>query len=691
MYIRNQPKHIRNELEKLNKYRKEKNNMINDKTHKKNYQGLKMAWKDTVIFSLLILFTGLYQVRAEPNQKLQTIDFNDVNSGMLLSFDKNTGHYASLELLSSEYQANISGILATVTIRQTFLNPSSEWVKEGVYAYPVNHQAAVYDMKLIIGERIIEGEIHEKKEAEAIFLEAQQAGQTATMVKQYRPNLFTTDVTNIAPQETISVEITYQQTIRYNSGYFDFRIPMAIKARYLPENTDEQLPNSSTTNSDKRLLTITLDAGFNLKELRSLNHNVEINQSGYKHDISLSDNELFDANDFVLRWSPEADDTPKAAYFSEYIDNTEYSLLMLLPPESNEKLTQPRNITYIIDTSGSMNGTALNQAKDALLYAMENLNENTYFNIIDFDSTAKPLFSNSQAATVENINKALTFIDSLDSNGGTEMLGALELAMNTDNTIKNRLNQIIFITDGSVGNEADVFQMIANNIENRRLFTVAIGPAPNNYFMSKAALFGRGTYTHIAELNQVDEAMRELFQKISSPALTDIDVDWKNPIAQSPSLVPDLYLGEPVIITAKLATPQSNFSISGLTGGKSTWDSQVSMKTDGQSNGIARLWARKQVEELTDSIMLDGETEELKEQIIELGLKHKLVTEYTSLVAVDKTPRPEAQNITEQNQQINYPKGSLGWLKKLIIGLFLLAIGFYFSASKPFRKKYHSM
>ena len=198
-------------------------------------------------------------------------------------------------------------------------------------------------------------------------------------------------------------------------------------------------------------------------------------------------------------------------------------------------------MTFIMDTSGSMHGMALEQAKDALLYALSEMSADSYFNVIDFDSTAKALFPQSMPADPNNILKALAFVDGFSSDGGTNMAPALAIAMQDSNTLDDRLNQIIFLTDGSVGNEASIFDQIEQNIGDSRLFTIAIGAAPNNYFMNKAAMFGRGSYTQIADLNLVDESMRDVFNKLATPAMTDVDVTWHaTQVEQSPKVVPDL-------------------------------------------------------------------------------------------------------------------------------------------------------
>ncbi|MCF6300958.1 MAG: VWA domain-containing protein [Proteobacteria bacterium] len=668
-------KSIRWELEQLNS--KKSQIKMADKKPRHTPKGLNMHWKDVVIFCFALVFTTMYQINAYAGD----VDFDEISSGMFMSFDDQTGEYTALRLSSAEYNVDVFGMLATVSIKQNFINQSGNWVKEGVYAFPMADKSAVYKMKLIIGQRVIEGEIHEKQQAEQIYQQAKAAGQTASIVKQYRPNLFSTDIANIAPGEMLSVEITYQQTLRYDAGHFDLRIPLALKARYVPDQFHATLPvNKNVDNAYTRSIKINLDAGFELDEISSLYHNVDISQDFQTHQISLLDSQLYDANDFVLRWYPKTGHAPIAALFSEVREGFEYSLLMVLPPNTSQKITQKRNITFIIDTSGSMHGVALDQAKDALLYALSELASDSYFNVIDFDSIAKTLFDASRPANVENINMALDFISGLSSDGGTNMAPALQIAMHNKNIKTDRLNQIIFITDGSVGNEATIFEQIARDIGSARLFTVAIGPAPNNYFMSKAALFGKGSYTHIADLKDVDQSMSELFDKLASPAMTDIVVDWQSSsVEQSPSIIPDLYAGEPIVVAAKAPVANSSLRpeliVSGITQNKN-WSDSLRLNKDGQSAGISRLWARNKVGELSDDMMLGGDYEVLKNQIIDLALKHHLVSEFTALVAVDKNPDASRIARAKAAHQSPYPQTALAWKWQMLIGMMLLFIAF---------------
>jgi len=677
----NQKKSIRWELEQMAKQQAQAKQAKNKPV--RPYQKLGLNWKDVVIFSLVMFYTALYNINVQAQDMSDpAVDFDDITSGMMMSFNKSTGEYHSLQLVETNYQVDVYGLLATITLEQSFYNARDEWITEGVYAFPMADKSAVYRLRMTIGDRVIEGEIHEKKQAEQIYEQAKAEGLTATMVKQHRPNIFTSDIANIGPGEVVSVEITYQMSLRYDQLFYELRLPMAIKPRYIPPGHDAGLPlTGGVIDHHQRVIRVNLDAGFDVQELKSIYHNVNIDQQFDTHQIELADSQLYDANDFVLRWFPRREQTPKAAYFSEIKDGFEYSLLMVLPPAITQKSAKPRNMTFIMDTSGSMHGMALEQSKDALLYALSELDQDTWFNVIDFDSNAKVLFPGSKPATPDNISKALDFVDGFSSDGGTNMAPALQIAMQRENYKAGYLNQIIFMTDGSVGNEAMIFDQIAQDIGDARLFTIAIGPAPNNYFMSKAAMFGKGTYTHIASLDEVNASMGHLFAQLARPALTDVAVTWNTAdVVQSPSVIPDLYMDQPLVITSKTplnkSTGRPAFVVSGLNQNK-TWSESLTLNQDGQTTGIARLWARNKVEEMTDDLMLGGDYELLKQDIIDLALDHHLITEFTALVAVDRNPDASRMARAKAAQQLPFPQGSLGWRWNLLMGLMLLAFGLF--------------
>ena len=288
-----------------------------------------------LFFSFTLVVGLMYNVNIHAQD---AIDFNDIESGMMLSFDNSTGEYRSLTLENTSFDVDVFGLLATVTVKQEFTNHNPDWVTEGVYAYPLADMSALYELKMTVGERVIVGEIHEKKEAIQIYEQAKADGLTATMVKQYRPNIFTSDIANIAPFENITIELTYQQSLRFDNGYFELQLPMSIKPRYVPAEYDARLPmNNNVAGSRKRSISINLDAGFELDEVRSLYHEVNINDQFKIQQVSLVDSQLYDSHDFVLRWYPTLSQSPNAALFSEIKDGYEYSLLMVMPPKNNSE------------------------------------------------------------------------------------------------------------------------------------------------------------------------------------------------------------------------------------------------------------------------------------------------------------------------------------------------------------------
>jgi len=690
-------KHIRQQLEVL--YQQKYLNQAVKKPKNLNYNRLGLNWRSAVILIMVLFYVGLYQVQAH-GQNYFNLD--DIDTPMMLSYHAQGNDYDALTLVNTDYQIDITGIVASVHVTQSFINDSDNWINEGMYAFPVDEKAAVYQMKLILGQRVIEGEIHEKKQAQKIYEQAKAEGLSASIVKQYRPNLFTTDVANIMPHEKVSVEISYQQTLKFDAGHIDFRLPLAIKSRYMQKrfladlSTDDNLqaavlsnalPSVNVNDSKNRTISINLEAGFELSEIKSLHHDVDIQQSNVFHTIALKDKQLFDANDFVLRWYPTQGNEPMAAMFSEKLNGEEYVLMMLLPPSEQTKMhsSQAREVVFIIDTSGSMQGKAINAAKDALLFGLTQLRNTDRFNVIEFNSNAKELFQSSVSASNDNIDQAIDFIDQLNANGGTNMSPALSLAMN-DEVNNDYLKQIIFITDGSVGDEAQIFSQINQQIDKARLFTIAIGAAPNNYFMNKAALIGRGTYTNIANLSEVDTQMNELFVKLSTPALTDVFVQWNTDVEQNPRVIPDLYTDEPIIVTAKMHKFDTQVAISGLSVDKS-WSKPFEFYRDGHSKGIAKFWARNQIEDLTDDLMLgaDIDASVLQQQITNIALKYHLVSQFTSLVAVDRNPEQSrlvalqrrAEAKADVLAQANYPQTALGWKFQLLLGLLLISLAFF--------------
>lgn len=599
--------------------------------------------------------------------------------------------------LKTDIKMQISGLSARVTVTQTFENDSDQWV-EGKYLFPLPDKSAVDHLTMKIGDRLIVGEIKEKEEAKKIYQRAKLSGKKASLIEQHRPNLFTNSVANIGPYETIEIIIEYQQEVIYNREQgFSIRFPMTVTPRYQPvaiykESFDSSLVSNSNngifgqakemrylfpTDSEEQEnlqvnrvnIQVELNAGFALLDLSSNSHKLNTLQKTEKrYQINFSDEVVKMDRDFVLNWKPVPSVQPRVAIFAESKDQDNYISMMILPPSTTEisggskqsyqEQAINREIIFVIDTSGSMSGESMTQAKEALGFALTTLVSGDKFNVIEFNSTTSKLFNSAQDANQSNISRAHYFVAELEADGGTEMFSAIEASL--DGIDDHQLvRQVIFLTDGAISNEAELFSLIDERLGDSRLYTVGIGSAPNSYFMKKAARFGRGTFTFIADANESNEKMSELFEQISQPQLTHINITWpKNSLADVwPKRVPDLFDGEPLWIKAKVSDLSGTINVSGRVG-DTLWQSSLSMNNSTQQSGVAVLWAREKIESIMNSVYHGQVSDEQKQEIIDTAIKHHIVSRYTSLIAVDKTPARTAEQLHERIVKNHKPKGS---------------------------------
>ena len=525
----------------------------------------------------------------------------DAKAGTLLVRTSEHDQFRPIPMLFTEVEIKVTGLIARSAVTQHFKNPTDKWL-EGTYVFPLPDTAAVDELSMKIGDRIIVGEIEERAQAKKIYEKAKSEGKKATLVEQERPNMFTTSVANIGPGETIQITIEYQEVLRYDAGGFELRFPTVVGPRYIPgtrkitkfsgtgwaHNTDEVADASRVTPpvahpTDGPINPVRIrahiNAGFPVN-VQSPSHAVRTREDSTGTLVTLAEKVVPADSDFVLEWRPKIGDAPDAALFSDVFDGQTYALLMVMPPEKPKAKAQrlPREAIYVIDTSGSMDGSSISQAKAALQLALARLAPEDSFNVIEFNSHAIQLFDSSQPATPRNIKTAVDYVKNLHAEGGTEMMPALTLALK-QSTTTGKVRQVIFVTDGSVGNEMALLDYIKRHLKRSRLFTVGIGSAPNGYFMRKAAEYGQGSFTYIGKISEVKAKMGELFAKLENPVLTRIRIDWKGrPVEHYPKYIPDLYLSEPVVIAARLPNLGGSAEITGWLDGK-PW--AVDFKLDG--------------------------------------------------------------------------------------------------------------
>lgn len=617
----------------------------------------------------------------------ETVTLDQVKSGMMLLKTSQSGLYIPAPTVNTDVNIQVRGLILRGEVTQTFRNPGST-CSEAVYAFPLPESAAVDRLRMTIGQRVIEGEIQERKQAEQTYEKAKSEGKKASLLSQERPNLFTVSISNVGAGEEVVVTINYQQNVEYHDTIFSLRFPMTIGPRYIPGvekpavpaglgwsvDTD-RVPDASRITPPVNLpgggrenrlsLSVDLDAGFSLKRVDSTYHKVETTVvTGSEYRVKLAGGDVPADRDFELLWQPDLGSEPKTALFTESIPGAKsgpsqsYALIMLMPPAMKNGPRLPKESIFIIDTSGSMEGTSIREAKAALQMAIDRLSAQDRFNIIEFNSETHVLFDRARDASPDNIEQAKKFVDALHAGGGTEMLPALQAALLNQSPDSDLVRQVIFMTDGDVGNENELVSFIRSNLGNSRLFTVGIGAAPNSHFMSSAARFGRGTFTYIGDVKEVQEKMTSLFTKLESPVLTNVELRFDDPTAEVwPQRVPDLYAGEPVVVAARLTKPDGRVIVSGLIG-KEEWRDVRTLTVNGAEEGIGKLWARRKIEALTDSGDVNVENSDAKQKVIELALDHHLVTPFTSLVAVDVTPNGvPAEKCETRAVPVNLPAG----------------------------------
>jgi len=642
-----------------------------------------LGWRGTLVAMLLL--TGLGPAIAQPG--------SDDRMGLVLyRADTPTGH--SAPRLESRVTIDVHGTIIRARVTQRFINPGDQWV-EGVYVFPLPDNAAVDRLEMRIGERRIHGEIQERQQAAATYRQARARGQAATLLSQQRPNIFTAAVANIGPGEQIEVEIRYQDSVEWRDDAFALRFPMVVAPRYIPGQplvpsselrplaawgTDEVPDAGAITPPVARTprdadpsvqLEVRLNPGLPLGGIESPYHPTRVETlSGDRYRVRLANGPVPADRDFVLRWRPAASAQPRSVLFRERWKGSDYLMVMMVPPDQGPQTTPvARELVLVIDTSGSMHGDSLAQARRAVEHTLGQLEGHDHFNIIQFNSTTDGLFVQSRPANGRNLELARDYLRRLEAEGGTEIRAALRRALSTGPG-SGRLRQVVFLTDGAVGNEQAAFQDIQDHLGESRLFTVGIGSAPNAHFMRRAARLGRGSHTFVGHAAEVESQLARLIEGLRHPVLTDFSLHWSlrggaGEVTLGTETLPDLYAGQPLVFTAMTTGAASGVTVRARRG-TDRWASYHALSGGGAAAGIHALWARRRIAAWMDSRVSGVDEARIRHEVLALALRHRLVSPYTSLVAVDRTPRRDpGENTHRHDVALRLPAG---WSAHKVLG-----------------------
>lgn len=620
-----------------------------------------------VVVSVLIISSG---VVANANE---AEDFDKTLSPYFL-VKSDTPQVESLPLKSTSADVKIAGVIADVKVTQVYKNEGSSPI-EAIYVFPASTKAAVYAMKMTIEDRVIEAEIREKQEARQEYEEAKEQGKSASLLEQTRPNVFKMNVANIMPGDEIKVELSYTELLVPSEGTYRFLYPTVVGPRYVsPSSSDsendsfEETPYQRTEVEPSYDFNINVEvsAGIPIQEVNCTSHgvNIEYEKPSIAKVGLLPEESKAGNKDFILDYKLSGEKIDSGLLLYEG-DEENFFLLMSQPPKRVvQEQIPPREYIFIVDVSGSMYGFPLNCSKTLMKNLLSNLREEDKFNVMLFASSSSVLSPESLPATQENIKKAINLIDNQGGYGGTELLPALKRAIELPG-VEGVSRTTIIATDGYVNVEKEAFDIIKNNLNKSNFFAFGIGMGVNQYLIEGIARMGMGEPFLITKPAEADEQAEKFRKYISSPVLTEIDVNFDafETYEVIPETIPDLFAERPIILFGKWkGSATGSITISGKSGNEEynkTID--ISQYQPSESNSALRyLWARHMIAMLDDYNSCDysSENEERKNQVVQLGLKYNLLTNYTSFIAVDHVIRNDAQgNPVEVKQPLPLTEG----------------------------------
>jgi len=558
-------------------------------------------------------------------------------------------------LKHTDVKAEISGFLARVRVRQEFENNFADKI-EAVYVFPLSQNAAVDQMTMRVGERTIAGRIMKKEEARQVYETAKTEGKTAALLDQNRPNIFTQAVANILPGEKITVEISYVETLKYEDGAYEFVFPTVVAPRYNPAQATDanatSAPVAATRAGHNISIEVNLDAGVPVENVASKVHEIESAMlSASRRVVKLKSEKDIPNRDFVLRYDVSGKKIADAV-LTHRDKRGGFFTLMLQPPDtiSYEDAT-PKEIVFVLDTSGSMSGFPIEKAKEAMRRALDGLHPFDTFNLITFAGDTHVLFDKPVPASVENLRKAQELLDGTEGSGGTEMMTAIRAAFEPSGS-NSHVRIVCFMTDGLVGNEAEIIAEVQKHRE-ARVFSFGIGESVNRFLLDKIAEEGRGEATYVSLTDDGSAAAKRFHERVRSPLLTDISIDWNGlPVADIyPNRILDLFSAKPIILHGRFTKPASGaIRLKGKRFGQDFVREipVVFPENEAQHDVLAALWARTRIDDLMsqdwNGIQKGKARNELRNTITQLGLEYNLLTQFTSFVAV------EDRIVTDNNQ-----------------------------------------
>ena len=661
----------------------------------------------TALLSTLIIFgiSGGTALTQTP-QPVTLIEQEVTQGALRVEIDE---QIVECPLKHTDVKVNIAGFIARVTVTQTFHNPYDEKI-EAVYVFPLPHTAAIDDMTMTVGDRRIVGLIKRRAEAQTLYQEAIRQGKTASLLEQERPNIFTQSVGNIQPNDEVRIEISYVDVLDYDMGTYEFHFPMVVGPRYIPGTPTSKIPElpnelkGKVGESEAPLhapadgadpsgtgvapdtdrvpdasritppvlkpgyrtahdisLSVLLDAGVPIQDIQIVNHTAEVDRieaSGATAVLSPADS--IPNKDFVMKYAVVGK-KPEMAVLAHSNGLQQGYFMLMIQPKLDAELAEapPREIVFLVDISGSMRGEPTQKVKETMHHFLRLTKPNDTVQVITFASRADKLFEKSVPATQANIEHALNFTQQIRGGGGTEMLNAIKLVLN-EPVDPERVRIVVMLTDGYIGNEAEIIAEIDRRAGDQiRFSAIGIGSSPNRYLIDGVAKHGGGM-ADVIELNtDPGPLVAQIAERIHRAQLAKIQIDWNELSVYEtyPRRIPELWPGRPVIMFGRYAAGGSReIRLSGSAEGKPLKYKLHVTLPDAQPahDVLSKVWARKKIEDLSAQLYA-ADAPEIIEEITNIALSHRLMTQYTSFVAVDENDMQPINQEAKAPRQVVVP------------------------------------
>jgi Ca-activated chloride channel family protein len=569
-------------------------------------------------------------------------------------------------LKSSEIRGRAEGGVAQSLLVQTYANPYEEPL-EVIYTMPLPADGAVVGYTIELGERTITGHIEKAAEAREAYRNALESGRTAGLLEQSRADTFFQSLGNLPAGQSVRVELRVLHPLAFrpagddSSGCWEYRFPTVVGVRY--EGAPGRVPDADKLDSERAdangtpvrlgLELVLGDGDPAALQPHSPSHSIRPETVDDGTRVSLSDAAALD-RDLVVRWQATADEVGLRLVEGPGLpgDDGRYALLTITPPTRAEA-TFARDLTVLMDASGSMTGEPLESSKKVVRALLDSLNPEDRFEILSFASSVDHVVRGPVPATSENIRRAMRLVGRIHAGGATEMTQAMVEALQPLRPESQR--QVTLLTDGFIGFESEVIGEVVRGLRTGcRLHVVGIGSAPNRSLTRSAARAGRGVELFVGDDEDVGAAVEQLLQATVGPVLTDLSIGGSATRSVAPARPRDVLAGQPLLVAVELDTKGGSVEVSGrLAGVQASWSRRLDVAHSADTRleaepslavtsiPVGAMFGREAVEdeEVRHSASVGPDAQARIDRTIEaLGLRHRITTRLTSLVAISEEP-----------------------------------------------------